>query len=72
MTQPTLAHTLDRDDLHLILEAIVTRRQHLRSLIKSADEAEDRSITKSLWEELDGQHGLMDRVLEALWPLTRV
>ena len=43
MTQPTLTLTLDRDDLHLVLEAIVTRRQHLRSLIKSVDEAEDQA-----------------------------
>jgi hypothetical protein len=70
MTQPTLS--LDRDDLHLILEAIITRRQHLRSVIKTVDEAEDRANTESLWAELGGLHGMMDRVLEALYPLTKV
>ena len=70
MTQPTL--TLDRDDLHLILEAIITRRQHLRSVIKTVDEAEGLANTSSLWAELGRLHGMMDRVLEALYPLTRV
>lgn len=72
MTQPTLTLTLDRDDLHLVLEAIVTRRQHIRGLIKSVDEAEDQANTESLWAELSGLHGMMDRVLEALYPLTKV
>lgn len=70
MTQPTLS--LDRDDLHLVLEAIITRRQHLRSVIKTMDEAELETSSERLWAELGGLLLIQDRVLEALYPLTKV
>ena len=71
MTQPTL--NLDRDDLFLILDAIVTRRGHIRSIIKSIDEADEyRSITDRYHAELGQLLGIQDRVLEVLNPLTKV
>lgn len=74
MTQPTL--TLGHDDLHLVLEAIITRRQHLRSVIKSVDEADGDGdgypVSDRCYAELGGLLLIQDRVLEALYPLTRV